>query len=388
MPPTRPSLALCLFVFLFALTGCITLDENAVLTAPSSASFKEGGHDGVTPPNQWWTLFHSEELNSYAARIDSENFALQAGLARIEQACAILGVSRAELVPNSSGSGSVQRNRSSENDSVGGFFNVYSTQYRGALALSWEIDLWGRVRSAVRGARSDVEQVRALTEDLRLSLKSQLAPELLHPAIRRRGDSRVTQGRDHEGGQPGPGEKTVRGRSHQRTGCGPGRNGVGLDARGVGTTGTARGPSWSMPSPFLSAKSPRISRSASSPLDFRLPRIRAGVPMEVLQNRPDVAAAIARLSAANARIGVARAEFFPRIDLISAGGLSSIDSSRFFDWSSRTFAVGPEVTLPLFQGGRLRAISRGPALPRPKRWLTTSRSSSIRFGKSRMRSPI
>ncbi|MEM7697482.1 MAG: TolC family protein, partial [Verrucomicrobiota bacterium] len=90
-------------------------------------------------------------------------------------------------------------------------------------------------------------------------------------------------------------------------------------------------------------------------LDFRLPKIHSGVPMEILQHRPDIAAAVSSLDSANAAVGVAKREFLPRFELISSGGLSSLNSSDFFDWSSRTFALGPEITVPVFQGGRLRS---------------------------------
>jgi multidrug efflux system outer membrane protein len=94
---------------------------------------------------------------------------------------------------------------------------------------------------------------------------------------------------------------------------------------------------------------------AAGAFDARLPVIRAGVPMEMLAARPDVAAAKAELVAAYAHVGVARAEYFPKVTLIGSGGYSNIKSSDFLEWSSRTFVIGPEVSVPIFQGGRLRA---------------------------------
>ena len=106
---------------------------------------------------------------------------------------------------------------------------------------------------------------------------------------------------------------------------------------------------------MLTGRAPSDYNLAAGAFKARLPEIRAGVPMEMLAARPDVAAAKAELVASYARIGVARAEYFPRVTLIGNGGYSNIKSSDFLKWSSRTFDIGPEVTLPIFQGGRLRA---------------------------------
>lgn len=346
---------------------------NVEGVTPAAAAFKKGDgyeNSGETPRPHWWRLFHDEKLNSLASRIDSENFQLRAGLARIEQAYAVLGISRSELFPYLNGDGSVKRIRVSENQvgqggnqntggvfgaggGRGGFENPY-TQYRAALAATWEIDLWGRVRNAVRGAQADTVEIEKLTEDLRLSLQSQLAQNyfalrfldeekrVLREALSTRRENLELATDRFEGGRTGE-----------------------LDvARAETELASTRADLARLDAPrtrLENAIAVLVGEPASnfdispSPLDFRLPTIKTGVPMTVLANRPDVAAAIARLASTTARIGVAKAEFFPRVDLIATGGLSSVDSSDFFDWSSRTFTIGPEVTVPIFQGGRLRA---------------------------------
>ena len=85
------------------------------------------------------------------------------------------------------------------------------------------------------------------------------------------------------------------------------------------------------------------------------PLIPPGLPSELLERRPDIAAAERRMAAANASIGVAKAAFFPTIQLNGLAGLGSIDAGTLFNGSSRLWAVGPSLTLPLFEGGRLRA---------------------------------
>ena len=86
-----------------------------------------------------------------------------------------------------------------------------------------------------------------------------------------------------------------------------------------------------------------------------IPVVPAGLPSDLLERRPDVARAERRLAAANSRIGIAKASFFPSLRLTGSGGVLSADVDTLFKWDSRTWAIGPTLTLPLFQGGRNRS---------------------------------
>ncbi len=85
------------------------------------------------------------------------------------------------------------------------------------------------------------------------------------------------------------------------------------------------------------------------------PGIPLGVPSELLERRPDIAAAERRVAAANADIGVAYGAFFPRVMINGMGGFQSIDASTLFNWESRVWSIGPSLSWPLFTGGRNRA---------------------------------
>ena len=87
-------------------------------------------------------------------------------------------------------------------------------------------------------------------------------------------------------------------------------------------------------------------------INERPPRIPSGLPSQLLERRPDVAEAERALAAANARIGVAVAAFFPRINLMGAGGFESANVGQLFNWSSTIWQIGPNVQLPIFEGGR------------------------------------
>src|SRR5207245_4006839 len=94
------------------------------------------------------------------------------------------------------------------------------------------------------------------------------------------------------------------------------------------------------------------------PLSTLPPLIPPGLPSALLERRPDISAAERRMASANASIGVAKAAFFPTVELNGLAGFESLNAGTLFNWSSRLWAVGPSITLPIFQGRRLRANSR------------------------------
>ena len=98
---------------------------------------------------------------------------------------------------------------------------------------------------------------------------------------------------------------------------------------------------------------------AVGPLTNSLPGVPARVPSELLERRPDVAAAERRMASANAQVGVAKSAFYPRVFLTGAAGFQSISADSLFDWPSRVWSLGPSVSLPLFTGGRNRSQLAG-----------------------------
>jgi multidrug efflux system outer membrane protein len=336
------------------MVGCTTLSEPAEVSVEAPEKFRGDSSQAPPPRADWWKSFRDSQLNGLVDRIGTDNFQLQAGLARIDQSLAVLGVSRSQQVPSLNAGGTVQNNRSSANDLGGSFFELESTQYVGSLNSSWEIDLWGRVRNQVAASRADAENIQRLTADLQLSLQTQLArnyfslrfldeeARVLRAAVKTRRDNLGSAKERFEGGRAG--ELDVA------------RAEVEL-ATAEAELARIDGPRSRLENAIavLVGEAPANFRIQPRKAGFRLPAIGSGVPMATLQNRPDIAAAVSRLESTSARIGVAKAEFFPRIDLVGSGGLSSVSTDNFLDWSSRTFGIGPEVSIPLFQGGRLRA---------------------------------
>ncbi len=346
------SFSLLLTITALGLCSCDSLLEDA--SAPDSSSLPVSQSAGESVRTQWWKVFHDPFLDQSMRELETENLSLRAGMARVEQAYAALGITEGDLYPSASGGGLIQRNRVSQNDAGGAFFPPYTTQYRASLGLSWEVDLWGRVRQAVRGAEAQATEAESLLAELRLSLQAQLArnyfamrwleeeERVLQRAVAsRRKNLRLAK-------------KRFQGEISSE-----------LDvARADAELAATEAELARIHAPYqqrkhavavLLGKAPAQFTPPRGELDFRLPSVRSGTTCKILEARPDIAAAAARLEQANAALGVAKAERLPRLDLVGAGGLSSISADDFLNWSSRTFTIGPEVSVPLFQGGRLQA---------------------------------
>jgi len=337
--------------------GCAL--EPIVKTDPVSKAVETPSHfkglseRGQAPRPEWWKLFHDSRLDELVARLDSDNFELRAGMARIDRARAVIGVARAEGLPLLNGEGAVTRNRISEGSRENRFFDQYFTRYDAGLALGWELDLWGRVRHLVDANEAEAAAVARAVEDLRLSLRSQVARNyfalrfldeerrVLQGAVESRQENLKIATDRFEGGRTG--ELDV---ARAETELAVTKAEL---ARLAGSRTRLENAI-----AVLVGEPPSTFRIEQRPPSSRLPVVRPGLPVQVLENRPDVAEAIARLDAANSRVGVAKAEFFPKVSLVGNGGLSSIEPNDFLTWTSRNFAFGPEISLPIFQGGRLR----------------------------------
>ncbi|MEM9478248.1 MAG: efflux transporter outer membrane subunit [Verrucomicrobiota bacterium] len=341
----------------FGAVSCVVVGPDHVVPETGEpAQFKNKNLRGSIQ-SDWWKSFSDRELNRLAAKIDKSNFDLQAALARRDQAEAALGVARAPLFPALGQNGEVQRNRASENDVAGQFGPSYSTQYRVGLALNWEIDLWGRIRRLVEAANADADAAQALVEDARLSLTSQLARNYF--ALRFLDAERVVlldavKIREEN-------TERVRARFEEEVTS-------ELDVARAETELAATkadlalldGPRERFENAIavLIGEQPSKFQISRKGYHGQLPVIPTGLPVDLLGRRPDVRAAERQLAASSARIGAAKAEFYPRLSLTGSGALSSIDASDFLSWSSRTFAFGPTLETPLFQGGRLKSNAR------------------------------
>ena len=344
-----------------ALASCQPVGPNHSKPASEGAgSFKDSSSAfSARMDKRWWRTFGDGKLNSLMSDLEGGNFDLRAAEARRNQAYATLGIDRSQLAPQVLSDASVSRNRGSESDRGGGFggMETYYSQYRVGMQLSYELDLWGRVRRLVEAGQANTEAAEASVDQVKLSLQSQLARSYF--ALRFL-DSEAAVLEQELGTRQETldlaNNRFVAGKTNE------------LDvARAKSELAVTRAQLVSLQAPRAALENAIAVLAGKNASNFSIrpeaitggpPNVPAGSPAQLLGRRPDVFAAERKLAQSSAEIGVSVSNFYPRVSLIGTGGLSSIKSSDFLKWSSTEFAIGPEVDLPLFQGLRRKADYR------------------------------
>ncbi|HEX3720629.1 MAG TPA: efflux transporter outer membrane subunit [Verrucomicrobiae bacterium] len=333
--------------------------SNAVPLTYKSAelgNWKEGAPLDNVPKGAWWKIFGDPALDQLEIQAEQANGDLTAAVARVDQARATARVARADLLPSLNFEPSFNRQRYSPNEQPS-FGSLTANTWATPLDLSYEVDLWGRVRRNFQGARADAQSSLATFFNVLLTLQSDVAQNYF--ALRSL-DAEI-----------GIVKGTVDLRNEQvRLVRSRFSGGIGNDldlARAETELATTEAEAASLAQRRAQLENAIAILAGANPSSFRLPAVTstnwnpappiipAGLPSDLLERRPDVAAAERELAAANARIGVAKASFFPVLTLTGSAGYLSADVDSLFNWSSRTWSIGPSLSLPIFAGGRLRA---------------------------------
>ena len=329
--------------------------------AEALGSWKEGRPLDTVPKGNWWEVFGDPALNELERRAAHANQGLKASMARVEQARAEARVARSELLPNLNFDPSYIRQRFSPNQlpSFGSpTVNTFSTP----LDLSYEIDLWGRVRRGFEAARDDAQATLAAFHNVLLTLQADVAQNYFALRALDAEIATVTGTVDLRKEQV----RLVRSRFE---------GGIGSDldvARAETELAATEAEAAALAQRRTELENALAILVGENPSTFQLatlqgdaasrnhqaPEVPAGLPADLLERRPDVSEAERQLAAANARIGVAKAAFFPVVRLTGSGGYLSGDAESLFNWESRAWSIGPSVSLPIFAGGRNRANYR------------------------------
>ena len=324
------------------------------------AAFKEAGDwkpadpSDEIPRGPWWQIFGDPELNALEERLSVSNQTLKAAEAQFAQARALVGAARAASFPQVGAALSVTGAGQSENRPNPMRDPTY-VDYLLRLDVSYEVDLWGRVRQAVSASRASAQASAADVESTSLSLHAELAVDYFQAraldADRAVLDATVTAFERAL-------ELTT---SRYRGGLVSGAD-VSLAQTQLLTTRAQAVDVQARRTQFEHAIAVLIGQPASSfslpasPLSAA-PAIPAEVPSHLLERRPDVAAAERRVAAANAQVGITKSAYYP---LLMLGGVTGVESSALATWlrgASSLWAVGPTVALAIFDGGRRRSAS-------------------------------
>jgi NodT family efflux transporter outer membrane factor (OMF) lipoprotein len=324
-------------------------------------SFKESdGWKRSQPADQvlrgkWWELFGDSKLSELEEQVAISNQDLKVAEARFREARAMIRFNRAAQFPTITVGPSISSVRDSAHRPYFG-----STRSTGDFVLpfdlSYELDLWGRVRRTVAAAREEAQASAADLETVRLSLQAELAfdyfelraadaeRQLLNDTVKAyAGALKLTTNRYEGGAAP-------------RSDVAQAKTQLAATQSQDTDIGVQRA-QFEHAIAVLAGKPPADLSLPPAALDTQPPIVPIGLPSQLLERRPDVAASERRVAEANEQIGIARAAFFPTLMLGASAGLEGTSLLNWFNWPSRFWAVGPSMLQTLFDAGRRRATS-------------------------------
>jgi NodT family efflux transporter outer membrane factor (OMF) lipoprotein len=355
------------------LSGCMVGPKYVKPAAPLAPSYKETTNwkegDGwkIAEPDaallrgKWWELYGDAKLNELEERVDPSNQTLKIAEANFRQARTAIRFNRAAEAPTIGTSPSISTIRSSANQPYfpPSLANNGSGDFTLPFDLSYEIDLWGRVRRSVTAAREEAQASAADLETARLSLHAELAvdyfevrsadaqEQLLNDTVDAYSKAlELTENRFLGGAAP---KSDVAQAQTQ------------LDAaRVLATDIRVQRAQYEHALAILIGEPPAAFSLPPAPLNVQppqLPSIPVALPTQLLERRPDIAAAERRMAAANEQIGIAQVAYYPTLNLAAIAGFEGSSLLNWFNWPSRFWAVGPRMSETLFDGGRRQATT-------------------------------
>jgi len=365
----RWSLLVCLG---FLAAACTVGPNYKTPSTDVPAAFKEQPPAGAAPGDwkpaqpsdamrrgKWWEIFGDPNLNVLEEQVAVSNQTLAQAEAQFRGARAAVREARAGLFPTVTAGASVTNSRSGAGRSsapAAGSGSGTTTVYQTPIDVSYEADVWGRVRRQIEANVATAQASAADVEAVRLSLQAELAVDWfqLHGTDQQRqlldtsiaGYQKTLQinvNRHNQG--VASGADVAQAETQLET--------TKAQAIDLGVTRAALEHAIAI----LTGKPPAELTIAVAPLGVSPPAIPVELPGELLERRPDIAAAERRVAAANAQIGVATAAYFPSLTLSASGGFASSTLSTLFSLPNRFWSIGPQLLATIFDAGRRRAIT-------------------------------
>lgn len=337
------------------LAGCATTVAPLPEALPGMpTTFKEGGTTWTRDPvpaaaDHWWQAFADPQLDALIERATSANTSVQAAAARLAQARAVLRAADAERLPQIGvGAGATREARR-------GFGVAPATVLDVGASLSYEVDLAGRLAGTGNAAALDARSRWALLRSTQLLVQSQVAQAYFGlralDAERTLVRDTVVAYRDTQDLI----ERRVRAGDVAELDLARVRSEVAATEAEALALERQRTQLEHALALLVGAPASAFSVADTAEWAAPLPQVPAGVPSTVLARRPDIAAAQDGLRAAQARVGVAQAAWFPSLSLTGSGGFASPELSDLFRSAARAWSVGALLALPIFDGGRREA---------------------------------
>ncbi len=353
---------LALAAMLALLGACAVGPEYVRPSVATPAVYKEAGDWKVAQPRddfkrgKWWETFGDAQLNGLIGQIDISNQNVRVAEAQFRQARALVQSARAGLFPSVTGSASATRSKSSSGSGSTTRSSGPTNNFNLALDAGWEVDVWGRVRKTVESSVAGAQASAADLEAARLSAQAELALNYFQlrvlDAQRQLLDDSVAAFQ----------KSLDLTRNRYAAGVAGKVEVVQADTQLKGTLAQAidlgvQRAQFEHAIAILIGKPPAEFSLAPIPLNVAMPSIPVALPSELLERRPDIAAAERRVAAANAQIGIAKSAFFPALTLSGSAGFQSSSFARWLTLPSRFWSVGPAIAQSIFDAGLRRALT-------------------------------
>jgi NodT family efflux transporter outer membrane factor (OMF) lipoprotein len=305
---------------------------------------------------KWWEIYNDTELNALEDQLNVNNQTIKQSFENFMVARSLIAQAHAQLYPTIGTTPSYSRSQSSAN--IGSTTTTDSPRQTGITTLpvsaSWEPDLWGRVRNLIREEQYNAQLSEADLENQKLTEQATLAVTFFEI----RGQDALIDVYQHT--VEADKKSLDIARSRYETGVDDqisvveAENTLQNAQATLTNLGIARA-QYEHAIAMLIGKTASDFAMPGKPLKAAAPAIPLGVPSQLLQRRPDVAAQERNMAAANAQIGIAIAAYYPNISISVEGGLESSTFKHLFDWPSRFWSVGPTVSETIFDAGLRRA---------------------------------
>jgi NodT family efflux transporter outer membrane factor (OMF) lipoprotein len=319
--------------------------------------WKQAEPRDARPRGNWWEAFNDPQLNALVTQVAITNQTIKAAEARVRQARALTQTARAAFFPIVTANASATRSSSRGGTIVGGSVDSgggVRNNYNVALDVNWEIDLWGRVRRTVEASEASGEASVADLESAKLSAQAQLAEDYFLLRVQ---DAQIRLLNDTVAAY----ERSLQLTRNQYAVGVVGRADVAQAETQLKSTqaqaidAAVQRAQLEHAIAILIGKPPAEFSLAAEAVPTEFPVIPVELPSELLERRPDIAAAERRAAAANAQIGVAESAFFPSLTLSATGGFQSSVLSQLFSLPSRYWSLGPALAQVIFDAGLRRA---------------------------------
>jgi NodT family efflux transporter outer membrane factor (OMF) lipoprotein len=343
-----------------ALAGCAAGPDYKRPEIQIAPAYKEAGDWKPAQPQddldrgKWWGVFGDPQLDALLKQVEISNQNVLAAEAQFRHAQAVVAASRAAYFPTLDADASITRSRSPTGVIGGTTAGRTITNRSASLNAGWEADLWGKLRRAVESGEAGAQASAADLAAARLSAQAELASDYFQLRIL---DAQKQLLEDTAAAYQKSLDLT---KNRYDAGVAAKVDLVQAQTQLKSTqaqaidTGVQRA-QLEHAIAILIGKAPAEFSIVPAPLAAAMPRVPIGLPSELLERRPDVAAAERRVAAANAQIGVAKAAYFPSLTLSGSYGSRSADASQWFTLPSRFWSIGPALAQSIFDAGLRRA---------------------------------